>query len=167
MTPHRHWFNVYSPHVVPIRLADNTVIYSEGIGTVVLEPEVEGEKSTVVELLDTLHVPALRNNLLSPYHLTREKGFKISITGSDVTFRQDDKVQFTATVNDNNIGYVNATTRSFSESANSSSTSTCPMDDTLWHKQCCHRNIDTIRRMHAKQLVMGMKREPGRPTDPI
>ncbi|SJL14968.1 uncharacterized protein ARMOST_18445 [Armillaria ostoyae] len=107
MTPHRHWFNVYSPHIVPIRLADNTVIYSEGIGTVVLEPEVEGEKSTVVELLDTLHVPALRNNLLSPYHLTREKGFKISITGSDVTFCQDDK------------------------------------------------------------LVMGMKREPGPPTDPI
>ncbi len=111
----------------------------------VLEPEIEGERSTAVNLLNTLHVPALRNNLLSPYHLTRKKGFKISIVGSDVTFRQHNKIQFTATVNDSNIGYVNATTQSFLESANSSSTSTCYMDDTLWHKQCCHHNIDTIQ----------------------
>ncbi|KAG7446186.1 uncharacterized protein BT62DRAFT_835687, partial [Guyanagaster necrorhizus] len=59
MTPHRQWFRLYAPHVVPIRLADNSVIYSAGIGSVVLEPEIQGEKGSVVELLDTLHVPAL------------------------------------------------------------------------------------------------------------
>ncbi len=126
-----------------------------------------GERSTVVNLLNTLHIPALHNNLLSPYHLTCKKGFKISIVGSDVTFHQHNKIRFTATVNDSNIAMLMQTTQSFLESANSSSTSTCYMDDTLWHKQCCHRNIDTIQWMHAKQLVTGMKLESGPPADPI
>ena len=35
MTPHRHWFKELKPYKVPIELADNSVVYSEGIGTVI------------------------------------------------------------------------------------------------------------------------------------
>ena len=35
MTPHCHWFKELKPHKVPIELADNSVVYSEGIGTVI------------------------------------------------------------------------------------------------------------------------------------
>lgn len=34
MTPHRHWFNQYKPHKVPVRLANDCIVYSAGIGTV-------------------------------------------------------------------------------------------------------------------------------------
>ncbi|TDL20497.1 hypothetical protein BD410DRAFT_700995, partial [Rickenella mellea] len=38
MTPHRHWFTTYTPFRVPIRLANNDVIYSAGVGTVRFQP---------------------------------------------------------------------------------------------------------------------------------
>ena len=38
MTPHRHWFSDYKPHKTAIRLADNTIIYSVGIGSVKFAP---------------------------------------------------------------------------------------------------------------------------------
>ncbi|HEX3640833.1 MAG TPA: hypothetical protein VHV10_06045, partial [Ktedonobacteraceae bacterium] len=44
MTPHRHWFNSYIPHVVPVRLADGSVIYSAGLGSVEFEPVIDGKK---------------------------------------------------------------------------------------------------------------------------
>ncbi|PBK80906.1 hypothetical protein ARMGADRAFT_893905, partial [Armillaria gallica] len=59
MTPNCDWFKIYSPHIIPIRLANDMIIYSEGIGSVVIEPEIEGEKTDPVEIPDVLHVPAL------------------------------------------------------------------------------------------------------------
>ncbi|EGO23519.1 hypothetical protein SERLADRAFT_336269, partial [Serpula lacrymans var. lacrymans S7.9] len=38
MTPHRHWMHHYTPYRVPIKLADRTVVYSAGVGTVVFNP---------------------------------------------------------------------------------------------------------------------------------
>src|ERR1700761_7298177 len=34
MTPHRDWFVHYTPHTVPIKIADGNIIYSAGIGDV-------------------------------------------------------------------------------------------------------------------------------------
>jgi len=34
MTPHRHWVRNYLPLRIPIRLADNSIVYSSGVGTV-------------------------------------------------------------------------------------------------------------------------------------
>ena len=41
MTPHRHWVWNYSPLRMPIRLADNSIIYSSGVGTVVFNPVID------------------------------------------------------------------------------------------------------------------------------
>ncbi|TFK58983.1 hypothetical protein BDN72DRAFT_948027, partial [Pluteus cervinus] len=40
MTPHRSWIRNYTPMHLPIRLADDTVIYSEGVGSVIIVPKV-------------------------------------------------------------------------------------------------------------------------------
>ncbi|KAE9384867.1 hypothetical protein BT96DRAFT_754014, partial [Gymnopus androsaceus JB14] len=56
MTPHRHWFKSYSSCTVPICLADHSLIYSEGIGTVEFQPDNGG---SVVNFCHVLHVPAL------------------------------------------------------------------------------------------------------------
>lgn len=80
MTPHRTWFKMYTPHRVPIRLANDSVIFSAGVGLVVFWPKGEnGEDMDPVEFHDVLHVPDLRSNLLSPFYLTREKGYTVNI----------------------------------------------------------------------------------------
>ena len=87
MTPHRHWFRSYSPHSVPIRLANSHIVYSSGLGSVVFQPAaVDGVLPPAVVLHDVLHVPALASNLLSVFHLTREKGYTVQLSASSVLF---------------------------------------------------------------------------------
>ena len=79
MTPHRHWFNTYKPHVIPIRLANNQVIHSAGIGSVLFKPTVNGKPKQLLEFHRVLHVPELRNNLLSVLYLTCHKSYVVTI----------------------------------------------------------------------------------------
>jgi hypothetical protein len=51
MTPHCHWFKSYASCHIPIRLADNSVIYSAGMGSVVFEPILSGKTARLVEFL--------------------------------------------------------------------------------------------------------------------
>lgn len=44
MTPHHVWFKMYTPHVVPIRLADDSCIYLEGVRLVVFWPKDKNGK---------------------------------------------------------------------------------------------------------------------------
>ncbi|KAJ3963343.1 hypothetical protein EV361DRAFT_1038212, partial [Lentinula raphanica] len=104
MTPHRQWFKSYNRHSVPIRLADNSLIYSEGIGTVEFQPDDGGP---VVKFLDVLHVPNLRNNLLSPFLLAKQNQYTALINVPTLKFLKDDRVILTATVNSQNVGYLN------------------------------------------------------------
>ena len=50
MTPHRHWFKTYTPLCVPICLADESVVYSAGVGSVYFAPLVGGQKKRAIEL---------------------------------------------------------------------------------------------------------------------
>ncbi|KZT18955.1 hypothetical protein NEOLEDRAFT_1078975, partial [Neolentinus lepideus HHB14362 ss-1] len=59
MTPHRHWFASYSPHIIPVRLANDTIIYTAGMGSVMFEPVLGESKAPVVVLHNVLHVPQL------------------------------------------------------------------------------------------------------------
>ncbi|KZV90666.1 hypothetical protein EXIGLDRAFT_585325, partial [Exidia glandulosa HHB12029] len=69
MTPIRTWFRTYAPHRVPIELADATVIYSAGIGSVEFVPRVNGKECSSVVFHDVLHVPDLSVNLFSVFHI--------------------------------------------------------------------------------------------------
>jgi prepilin-type processing-associated H-X9-DG protein len=106
MTPHRHWFRSYSKHVVPIRLADSSIIYSAGIGSVEFQPMKGGIVRQPVVFHDVLHVPDLASNLLALLHLTRTKGYKVTIEGNELEFIHAGETRFTATVTDANIGYL-------------------------------------------------------------
>ena len=57
MTPHRHWFKELKTHKVPIKLADSSVVYSEGVGTVIFQPK--DKKISPILLTDVLYVPQL------------------------------------------------------------------------------------------------------------
>ncbi|GJE95983.1 hypothetical protein PsYK624_121760 [Phanerochaete sordida] len=166
MTPHRHWFQTYAPHVVPICLANGTVIFSAGIGSVVFQPATaEGRSLAPVTFCNVLHVPDLANNLLSLFHLAREQRVQISISDSQVRFFRGDALLFTATVNERNTGYLDGTTLSAPEHGNA--ISTLPADLTLWHRRCAHINVDGLRDVRAKSLVTGMHITSPAAPDPI
>lgn len=50
MMPHRYWLRDYVPLRVPIRLANNTMVYSEGVGNAVFKPIISGKRARAVEL---------------------------------------------------------------------------------------------------------------------
>jgi hypothetical protein len=65
MTSHRHWIQNYSPLTVPVRLADNTIVYSAGVGTVVLNckgnlPKWSREQSKPDNVESKVNINSLR-----------------------------------------------------------------------------------------------------------
>src|ERR1700753_1575871 len=71
MTPHRHWIRDFVPYVVPIRLANNQIVHSTGVGSVLFNPVIAGRSCHPVVLSRVLHVPALQNNLHAVLHLCK------------------------------------------------------------------------------------------------
>ena len=60
MTPNRHWLRDYEPLRTPIRLANNTIVYSAGVGKLLFAPESGvGSHRQQVLFSRVLHVPEL------------------------------------------------------------------------------------------------------------
>jgi hypothetical protein len=165
MTPHKSWLRNYTPYKVPIKLADSRVIYSEGVGSVLFRPLINGQLARDVEITRVLHVPALRNNLLAVLYLTKHKGFSVHITGDHIEFARNGSVLFTATINENNVGYLNGHTIDGNEYVHFAST--LPLDLSLWHKRLGHHNYDGIRLMMKDNLVDGLVLDSREKPDPI
>ena len=165
MTPHCNWIRDYTPYRVPIRLADNSVVYSEGVGSVLFQPIIDGKIARDIEFSRVLHVPALKNNLLAVLFLTRKRGFNIHIGSDTMQFDIHGQTLFTARITKNGIGYLNGHTIDISENVYKSST--LPMDLSLWHKHLCHHNYDDILRLHKENLAEGLKLDSKAKPDPI
>jgi len=148
MTPHRHWVRNYSPLRMLIKLADNSIIYSSGVGTVVFNPVIGGKASQPVEFTRVLHVPLLQNNLLSCLYLAKYKGFNIHIDSQQMDFNCDDRTLFCAPIGSTNCAHLSGSTEPPSESANW--VSTLPLSLSLWHCCYCHHNLADITKMHKK-----------------
>jgi hypothetical protein len=110
MTPHAHWIRNYTPFRTPIRLANDHIVYSAGIGSVRFVPTIRGKRARVVEFTRVLHVPDLRTNLLSILYLTRHKLFTVSINSHEMRFIRDNTLLFTAQINENNAAFLDGTT---------------------------------------------------------
>jgi hypothetical protein len=138
MTPHRHWLRNYKPCCVQVKLADGSSIYSEGVGSVLFRPVINGSPAQQVEFTNVLHVPALRSNLFSVLFLSMHRNFQVNIQKDTLSFRLGGKTMFEAKVNSSTIAYLQGTTVPVSETANLSSATPLPMDLSLWHQRLCH-----------------------------
>jgi hypothetical protein len=108
MSTQHHWFKMLKPHIVPICIASNAIVYSEGIGLIVMEPT---DKSLGLLLISSvLYVPALQNNLLSVLHLVSNHCFRVEIEGTDMFFLRNGQPMFTATIC-NNTAWLDIHTR--------------------------------------------------------
>ena len=165
MTPHKNWIRNYRPYRVPVKLADHRIIYSEGVGSVLFRPIKNGKQYRDVEFTRVLHVPALRNNLLSVLYLTKYKGIDVHISGIKMDFYDQKSWLFNATINDDDIGYLNGSTVDIMESVQLAST--LPLDLSLWHKRLGHHNYADIQKMISKQMVDGLVLDSKAEPDPI
>ena len=168
MTFHRHWLRNYRPHRIQIKLADGSVIYSEGIGSVQFEPVIEGKVAQIVEFSNVLYVPSLRNNLLSVLYLTMNRRFHVHTVKDTMTFELNDRVRFVAKVDPSyNSAFLQGCTIPLEEYVNLSSSTTLPLDLSLWHRRLCHHHLDGVKKLIREDLVVGMKLSSSTAPDPI
>ena len=165
MTPHAHWIRNYRPFRTPIRLANDLIVYSAGIGSVVFVPVIGGKERRAVEFTRVLHVPDLRTNLLSILYLTRHKQFTVIIDAHEMRFRRNGTVLFTAQINENNAAFLDGATDANLESAHLMST--LPLNISLWHRRLAHHDYNSVKHMIAHQLVTGIDIKSKQPPDPI
>ena len=138
MTCHRHWIRNLRPHRVQIRLADGSVVYSEGVGSVRFNPVVNGQEMAPLEFSNVLYVPALCSNLLSVLYLTLHRSFTVCIEKDTMHFIRDSRIVFQAKTGGSNAAYLVGETIPVEEFASLSSATTLPMDWDLWHRRLCH-----------------------------
>jgi transposase InsO family protein len=166
MTPHRHWLRNYSPKRVPIKLADNTVVYSAGVGSVVFHPTLEGKRGRAVEFSNVLHVPQLRNNLLAVLYLTRRSSFDVHINATHMSFsRSNGPPLFVAPINEHNAAFLDGVTEAITEYA--SPATTVPLDLALWHRRLAHHNLTDVKALIERKLVTGMQLDVKTAPDPL
>jgi hypothetical protein len=167
MTPHRHWLRNYKPCRIEVKLADGSSIYSEGVGSVLFKPVINGSPAQQFEFTNVLHVPALRTNLFSVLFLAMHRNFLINIKKDTLSFMFEGKVMFEAKVNSSTVAYLQGTTVPIPETANLSSATTLPLDLSLWHQHLCHPSYPVLQRMIKDSLVTGLKVTSSSKPDPI
>src|ERR1700677_3239009 len=96
MTCHHHWMRNLKPHCVQIKLADGSVVYFEGVGSVHFNPVVNGQEMAPLEFTNVLYVPALCSNLFSVLYLTLHRHFTVCIEQDTMHFIRDNKIAFQA-----------------------------------------------------------------------
>lgn len=83
MTPHLNWITSdYKLWRLPIHLANSTVVYSTGKGSVLFQPTgvlTNGKPHQSIIITNVLLIPLLSNNLLSVLTLTVHHGFTVTI----------------------------------------------------------------------------------------
>ena len=153
MTPHRHWLRNYESYRMPIRLANNQVVYSAGKGVVLFSPVIDGKPSEGVLLTNVLHVPNLQNNLLAVLYLTTKHNFTVVVINESLLFKRNDKIVLTATVQ-NGVAYLNGKTIQSGEAAFTTLSQT---DFNLLHRRLAHIGEDRLKQLLSQNMTNGLQ----------
>ena len=171
MTPYREWFNTYTQYRIPIAIADGTIIYSAGIGSVCFMPSLpKNQDCNLLEFNRVLHVPDLNKSLLSVLWLSAEKHIEILIKDRLLSFVRNSVCLFTASIRTNYTALLDGTVVLPSISPTlpvALAASTLPLDLSLWHRRFNHLNHADVKKLISGQMVTGMKLNSNSQPDPI
>ena len=153
---------------VLIQLADNTVVYSKGVGNVVFNSVISGRVARPVEFTWVLHIPKLQHNLLAVLYLSWHCGINIHISSTECTmvFSINGEQLFVAQINQDNSAFLTGTMITFTEQAHHL-ISTLPVDSTRWHCHLGHHGYDVVNKIVHQNLVTGMHINTQTKPDPI
>jgi transposase InsO family protein len=157
MMPHRLWFTSYCPHVVPICVANDTIVYSAGVGNVILTPT--NTSLCPCRLSCVLHVPELQNNLFAGLPLTLHHKFCVVIKGTQLQFSQQGALCLTATVKDGTVS-MDIKVAAVAEAALASR---APLTCSLWHRRLVHIGEAKIEQALKHALAQGLKVDSDNP----
>ena len=153
-----HWLHNYTPCYIFIHLADNRVVYSAGVRSVVFQPKVESKVLHSVKFSWVLHVSDLRNNLLSVLYLVLHSQFHIHIYHHCMNFLRDKKLLFCAPIDPTHIAYLSGSMLSITHFANLSAVSgILPLYLSLWHHHLAHYHYQGVKSLIFKGLATGIK----------
>ena len=167
MTPHRHWLRHYQPKRVPIRLANNTIVYSAGVGSVRFVPRCGGQSLRPVEFSRVLHVPALKTNLLSVLYLVRMHSFHVHIHDAVIDFKLHGKLAFCAPIDSNHSAFLAGDVLPPNSFEIAAIASTLPLDLSLWHRRLAHHNLNGVKALIEREMATGIKLESTSSPDPV
>ena len=170
MTSNCHCMCHMTPYCIPVRLADGSVLYSEGIGSVRFIPEVNGCQMAPLEfsnvLRNTSHLYSLIFSLsyISQFIVISLSQLSwtpfISSEMARLSFKRRPLYQMLHILLETNTIPVE-------ELASLSSTATLPMDLTLLHCHLCHHHLAGIRKLLLGNLVTGLKLDSKAEPDPV
>jgi hypothetical protein len=150
MSTQHQWFKTFEPHIVPIRVANNAIVYSEGIGLIVMEPL--DESLNPVCLSCVLYVPVLQNNLFAVLHLVTSHCFRVEIEGTEMLFLHNGTCILTATICDKTT-WLDVCTPNVPESTLCSKDA---RDRSLWHQRLGHIGKDLLEQVIKGNIAEGL-----------
>ena len=156
-----------TPHRIPIRLADGSVVYSEGIGSVRFIPAIEGQEMRPLEFTNVLYVPSLSTNLFSVLYLSMHCHFTVTIELDTLNFIRSGQTLFQAKVSPSNAAFLVGQTVPVEEFASLLSSTTLPMDLDLWHRRLCHHHLAGVKKLLSGNLVTGFRLDSRADLDPV
>ena len=80
-------------------------------------------------------------------------------------FKRQNRVLFSASVTPNNAALLNGQVVPLVDFAGL--VSTCPLDETLWHRRFCHLNKGDVKKLVTGDLVKGVVVKSSQAMDPI
>ena len=150
MTPHREWIRNMEPCRVPVRLANDDVIWATGRGTVIFSPLIDGKPSESVVFKHVLYVPNLESNLFSVLSAVRRNKLKVVIEDGSVLFTKNGAVLFTGSIH-RNVATLNGTTLDRSEQIFIAKTTR-----SLLHQRLGHIGKERLERLLKEELAEGI-----------
>ena len=157
MTSHKEWIVDYIPLRLPIRLSDDSVVYSAGVGKVWFEPLLSGYPAPLICLSRVLHVQKLKSNLLSVTYLSTKQQVKVSFIDSRVMFEKNGGLIMEASINAHKIGkLIGRTLPAISVPHQAYAATLYPHDIQLWHRRLGHRRVAAVERA-IKHSVVGVQ----------
>ena len=150
MTPHREWIRDMEPCKVPVRLANNDVVWATGRGNVVFNPIIGGRPAQSVEFSRVLYVPDLESNLFSVLSAVRRSKLKVVIEGDSMSFLKDGEPLFTGSIR-RNVGTLDGTTLDHSERVYLAKSTR-----SLLHQRLGHIGKDRLERLLREGLADGV-----------
>ena len=161
MTPHRHWFQSYTPCSVPISVANGQVIYAAGKGTVEFVPVHDGRILRSVVFSGVLHVPLLNQNLFSVLTLSENHDFCVEIHKGGMDFKRARNRVFSAAVGADKVALLSGSTVVQPEHAHLASA----LSYDILHHRLGHISLGRLQTLQTRDMLSGVA-FPSLPTAP-
>lgn len=148
MTSRIDWIRNMKPCRIPIRLANNQVVYATGKGDVVFTPYGRNLSSVIIS--HVLYVPDLKNNLFSIVSSTLDSGMRVEIEGTSLLFKKDGEIVLTGSIK-GKVAMLEGTTVPNTEQA-----FVMTVSKDLLHQRLGHIGKQRLETMLRENLVTGV-----------